>query len=196
MHAHAWTTWLGWFLHAAYLYMYDCHSMLAPKPGWHQRCPQTSPQGPDVTESSGLRQELCLAPAVHPTHSQLGHFAIYTKLLTVIVMQPGGSCNMTTSLVADDLKAYMVILCSPGYYGPLCSLCLLHNAAPGQPRYGRTGTLGCQKCRCDSGLPCICPLLHPDVCAGLASLCPCCSHSCVQFCCTSLALWAVSCFCT
>ncbi|DBA69633.1 TPA: hypothetical protein ACH3X2_012695 [Trebouxia sp. C0005] len=58
-----------------------------------------------------------------------------------------GSCNMTTSLVADDPNAYMVKMCSPGYYGPLCSLCLLHNAPPGQPRYGRTGTLNCQKCR-------------------------------------------------
>lgn len=60
---------------------------------------------------------------------------------------PGGTCNMTTSLVADDPKAYMVKMCSPGYYGPLCSLCLLHNAPPGEPRYGRTGNLNCQKCR-------------------------------------------------
>ncbi|KAL0046985.1 hypothetical protein WJX82_003591 [Trebouxia sp. C0006] len=58
-----------------------------------------------------------------------------------------GTCNMTTSLMADDPNAYMVKICSPGYYGPLCSLCLLHNAPSGQPRYGRTGTLNCQKCR-------------------------------------------------
>ncbi|KAL0038989.1 hypothetical protein WJX77_004333 [Trebouxia sp. C0004] len=60
---------------------------------------------------------------------------------------PGGSCNMTTSLVADDPNAYMVKMCSPGYYGPLCSLCLLHNGRPGEARYGRTDTLNCQKCR-------------------------------------------------
>ncbi len=91
---------------------------------------------------------------MHQMHSQAGLFAIHTKLLTVIVMQHPGSCNMTTSLVADDPKAYMVKMCSPGYYGPLCSLCLLHNAPPGEARYGRTGTLGRQKCRCVSGLPC------------------------------------------
>jgi len=60
-------------------------------------------------------------------HSQPG---LHTELLTVIVMQDPGSCNMTTSLVADDPNAYMVKMCSPGYYGPLCSLCLLHNAPP------------------------------------------------------------------
>ena len=82
-------------------------------------------------------------------HSQPGPFATHTKLLTVIVimLHDSGSCNMSTSLVADEPNAYMVKICSPGYYGPLCSLCLLHNAPPGEPRYGRTGTLNCQKCR-------------------------------------------------
>ncbi|KAL0047135.1 hypothetical protein WJX82_007547 [Trebouxia sp. C0006] len=64
-----------------------------------------------------------------------------------------GSCNMTTSLLADDPNAYMMKMCSPGYYGPLCSLCLLHSAPPGEPCFGRRGalqglsTLSCQKCR-------------------------------------------------
>ena len=85
-------------------------------------------------------------------HSQLGLFAIQTELLTMIVMQDAGSCNMTTSLMADDPNAYMLKMCSTGYYGPLCSLCLLHNAPPGQPRYGRTGTLSCHQCRYVSAL--------------------------------------------
>jgi len=95
-------------------------------------------------------------------HSQAGPFAAHTELLTVMVMQDSGSCNMTTSLVADDPNAYMVKICSPGYYGPLCSLCLLHNAPPGEDRYGRTGTLNCQKCRHASALSrsTFCPVLH------------------------------------
>ena len=86
--------------------------------------------------------------AVHAMHPQAGLFAIHTELLTVSVMQPGGQCNMTPSLLADDPNAYMLKMCSRGYYGPLCSLCLLHNAPPGEDRYGRTGSLNCQKCRC------------------------------------------------
>ena len=89
---------------------------------------------------------------VLPTRSQIGLFAIHAELLAVIVMQAGQTCNMTTSLVADDPNAHMVKMCSPGYYGPLCSLCLLHNAPPGEARYGRTGTFICQKCRCASAL--------------------------------------------
>ena len=116
-----------------------------------------------MTESSGNRLEPSPA-AVHQMHSQPGLFAIHTELLTV--MQPGGSCNMTASLVADDPKAYMVKMCSSGYYGPLCSLCLLHNAPPGEARYGRTGNLNCQKCRCVSALSC-------NLLGCLASLCLC-----------------------
>jgi len=118
-----------------------------------------------VTESSGNRPEPSLA-AMHQLHSQPGLFAIHTELLTVTVIQPGGSCNMTTSLLADDPNAYMLKMCSRGYYGPLCSLCLLHNALPGEDRHGRTGNLDCQKCRCVSALSC--NLLH-----WLASCCLC-----------------------
>ena len=100
-------------------------------------------------------------------HSRPGLFTIHTELLTVIVMQDSGSCNMTTSLVADDPNAYMVKMCSPGYYGPLCSLCLLHNAPPGEARYGRTGNLNCQKCRCVPALSC-------SLLGCLASCCLCC----------------------
>jgi hypothetical protein len=126
---------------------------------------------------------------MHLMHFQLGLFGVRTKLFTVMVMQNPGLCNMTTSLVADDPKAYMVKMCSPGYYGPLCSLCLLHNAPPGEPRYGRTDTLGCQKCRCASGLPCThLRCLHHVVCFGLASPCPCCSHPCLQVCFAALAM--------
>ena len=125
---------------------------------------------------------------LHPMQSQLGVFAVHTELLTVTVMQVPGSCNMTTSLVADDPNAYMLKMCSPGYYGSLCSLCLLHNAPLGQPRYGRTGTLNCQKCRYVSGLPCShlpCPASCCLCWVGLAL--PLMLLSCAQFCFAPLA---------
>ncbi len=142
----------------------------------------SSPHRADVTESSGLRQELCPTPAVHPMHSQPGMFAIHTKLLTVIVIQDPGSCNMTTSLVADDPHAYMFVTCSPGYYGPLCSL--LHTALPGEPCYGRTGTFSRQNAGVSQASPALtCAVLHHVVfCLELVSPCPCCSHPVVQFC--------------
>jgi len=146
-----------------------------------------------VTESSGNIPEPSPA-AMHQMHSQPGLFAIHSELLTVIVMQPGGSCNMTTSLVADDPNAYMVKMCSPGYYGPLCSLCLLHNAPPGEARYGRTGNLNCQKCRCVSALSCsLLAVLHHVVCAGLGLLLLCCSHLYLQFCSVALPILTVCC---
>ena len=101
---------------------------------------------------SGYRLEPCSAAAMHPVHLQAGLFAIHIEVFSVTVVQAPWSCNMTTSMVADDPNSYMAKMCSPGYYGPLCTLCLLHNAPPGEPRYGRTSTLKCQQCRC--ALPC------------------------------------------
>ena len=148
--------------------------------------------------------------AMHPMYSQPGLFAIHTNLLTVIVMQPGGSCNMITSLVADDPNAYMLKMCSPGYYGPLCSLCLLHNAPPGKDRYGRTGNLNCQKCRCASALSCnllcclascclcwACCCLAAPICILSSALLRCQYGQCVVLCClcTHLADMAVDASC-
>lgn len=44
---------------------------------------------------------------------------------------------------STDPSSYMAQQCSPGYHGPLCSLC----TTDGPRRYGRTGTLQCQPCR-------------------------------------------------
>ena len=54
---------------------------------------------------------------------------------------------MTRAMDADDPNSYMMKMCKEGYFGPVCSLCTLHNAPPGQDRYGRTGTLECKPCR-------------------------------------------------
>jgi hypothetical protein len=130
-----------------------------------------------------------------------GLFAIHTELLTVTVMQPGGQCNMTTSLLADDPNAYMVKMCSRGYYGPLCSLCLLHNAPPGEARHGRTGNLNCQKCRCVSALSC--NLLHclASCCLCWAGFCcwfaaPVCIFTLALLCCQYGQCVVLSCLCT
>ena len=119
---------------------HDCNIIFVPTLGWPKQCTH-------VTLSSGYRQQPCPATAVHAMQFQAGMFPPHSELLAVIVIQWPGSCNMTTSLVADDPNSYNVMMCSSRYYGPLCSLCLLHNAPPGGPRYGRTGTLNCQPCR-------------------------------------------------
>ena len=102
-----------------------------------------------------------------------------------VTVQEPSLCNMTTSLAADDPNAYMFKMCSQGYYGPLCSLCLLHNAPPGQQPYGRAGPLECKPCRCASQLHVSCHGLQCgfieqcsysssviSVIAGLVTVCP------------------------
>ena len=53
------------------------------------------------------------------------------------------SCALDVPMNSTDASAYMAQQCSPGYYGPLCSLCITQ----GSQRYGRTGVLTCQPCR-------------------------------------------------
>ncbi len=126
------------------------------------------------------------------------NLACLLSILTVVVMQNAGSCDMTMSLLADDPDAYMLKMCSPGYYGPLCSLCLLHNAPPGQARYGRTGNLNCQKCRSASALSCNLLHCHASCCLclarfGVALLLPCAVLCCAVLCCAVLCCAVLCC---
>ncbi|DBA86046.1 TPA: hypothetical protein ACH3X1_005573 [Trebouxia sp. C0004] len=58
-----------------------------------------------------------------------------------------GSCNMTAGMDTSQSGSYMIRECSPGHYGPVCSLCLMHDLPPGHTKYGRTGPLDCKPCR-------------------------------------------------
>jgi len=109
---------------------------------------------------------------MHQMHSQAGLFAIHTKLLTVIVMQHPGSCNMTTSLVADDPKAYMVKMCSPGYYGRCapcvcCTMLRLERLAMAGQALSAVRNAGARQ----PSPAIICAVLHHVVFAGLGWAC-------------------------
>ncbi|KAL0055969.1 hypothetical protein WJX82_006250 [Trebouxia sp. C0006] len=53
------------------------------------------------------------------------------------------SCDLTLPLNSSDPASYLRQLCSAGYYGPVCSLCVKTD----DKRYGRAGPLQCQKCK-------------------------------------------------
>ena len=53
------------------------------------------------------------------------------------------SCNLHDTWTSFDPDSYMRQLCAPGYYGPVCSLCV----ASGNQTYGRVGSLQCKPCR-------------------------------------------------
>ena len=52
-------------------------------------------------------------------------------------------CTLDTDISSQLATSYMRQQCSPGYYGPLCSMCVKDDAQV----YGRTSTWGCQKCK-------------------------------------------------
>ena len=52
-------------------------------------------------------------------------------------------CSLSEDWTSLDPKSYMRQLCAPGYYGPVCSLCV----TSGNQTYGRVGTLQCKPCR-------------------------------------------------
>lgn len=49
----------------------------------------------------------------------------------------------TEAVYSTDPLSYGRKLCTPGYYGPLCSLCVRN----GTEQYGRSGSLSCKPCR-------------------------------------------------
>lgn len=53
------------------------------------------------------------------------------------------SCSLTDPWDSSDPAAYMRQLCTEGYYGPVCSLCV----TSGSRTYGRVGALQCKPCR-------------------------------------------------
>ena len=53
------------------------------------------------------------------------------------------ACSLDDSWISSDPNSYMRQLCTPGYYGPVCSLCI----TTGNVTYGRVGTLECKPCR-------------------------------------------------
>lgn len=52
-------------------------------------------------------------------------------------------CDLTSPLSSSDSASYLRQLCSDGYYGPVCSLCVKTD----DKRYGRAGPLQCQECK-------------------------------------------------
>ena len=52
-------------------------------------------------------------------------------------------CTLDDPWTSSDPDSYMRQLCAPGYYGPVCSLCV----KTGNVTYGRVGTLECKPCR-------------------------------------------------
>ena len=53
------------------------------------------------------------------------------------------SCDLTLPLNSSDPASYLRQLCSAGYFGPVCSLCVKTD----DKRYGRAGPLQCQECK-------------------------------------------------
>lgn len=52
-------------------------------------------------------------------------------------------CDLTLPLNSSDPSSYLRQLCSDGYYGPVCSLCVKTD----NKQYGRAGPLQCQECK-------------------------------------------------
>ena len=52
-------------------------------------------------------------------------------------------CTLDDPWTSSDPDSYMRQLCAPGYYGPVCSLCV----KTGSVTYGRVGDLECKPCR-------------------------------------------------
>ncbi|DBA90089.1 TPA: hypothetical protein ACH3X1_003408 [Trebouxia sp. C0004] len=52
-------------------------------------------------------------------------------------------CTLDDPWISSDPDSYMRQLCAPGYYGPVCSLCV----KTGNVTYGRVGSLECKPCR-------------------------------------------------
>lgn len=52
-------------------------------------------------------------------------------------------CTVDDPWTSSSPESYMRQLCAPGYYGPVCSLCI----SSGDVTYGRVGGLQCQPCR-------------------------------------------------
>ena len=52
-------------------------------------------------------------------------------------------CILDDPWTSSNPDSYMRQLCAPGYYGPVCSLCV----TSGNVTYGRVGALQCKPCR-------------------------------------------------
>ena len=55
------------------------------------------------------------------------------------------TCDLEANVSSSHPSAYMTQLCTPGYYGPVCSLCV--RTEQRNSSYGRTGPLKCRVCR-------------------------------------------------
>ena len=55
------------------------------------------------------------------------------------------NCSLDSAVDSTDQLSYMRQQCTPGYYGPLCALCLKQDS--NDHAYGRTSTWSCQRCR-------------------------------------------------
>lgn len=55
------------------------------------------------------------------------------------------TCDPEAEVSSSHQSAYMTQLCAPGYYGPVCSLCV--RTEQRNSSYGRTGPLKCRSCR-------------------------------------------------
>ena len=55
------------------------------------------------------------------------------------------TCDLEAKVSSSHPSAYSTQLCTPGYYGPVCSLCV--RTEQRNSSYGRTGPLNCRLCR-------------------------------------------------
>lgn len=55
------------------------------------------------------------------------------------------TCDLEADVSSSDQSAYLAQLCTPGYYGPVCSLCV--KTEQRNSSYGRTGPLKCRVCK-------------------------------------------------
>ncbi len=75
--------------------------------------------------------------------AHLVHGLTVTAVCMQISSPEEASCDLTLPLNSSDPASYLRQLCSAGYYGPVCSLCVKTD----DKRYGRAGPLQCQKCK-------------------------------------------------
>jgi len=75
--------------------------------------------------------------------AQLIHGMTTSSMCMQVSLPQEAGCDLTLPLNSSDPASYLRQLCSAGYYGPVCSLCVKTDGK----RYGRAGPLQCQECK-------------------------------------------------
>lgn len=78
---------------------------------------------------------------LHLAH--LAHRLTASSINMQVSLPQEADCDLTLPLNSSEPASYLRQLCSDGYYGPVCSLCVKTD----NKQYGRAGPLQCQECK-------------------------------------------------